>query len=402
MLAKDKSEKTQYILVNRKPNSAWNLNDPSSIQREDFEEVKRELPEIPGAKVRPGIGCIFPYFRHDEETLQKSLRQFLKIAAETDTPVLVQIDGENWWTGRPDLWNWWDPKKPGYDPANRENVEWFGWSSDQALKIAWRNWGKQHRIGPPPNLMSPRYRKESHKQMEILIPIILQWWKALPAEKKDLLVGIKVGWESSIGVNAWYFPDGNDLLDKPASEDPAYRLKTDELPGRGVAATGYAAVKTAGIRTKGDLTEADLAEVTRRHLEDLSRVASELGVPRGKLFTHGVGWKDGELLYEAAVNRYSSPGWSFYKHARDPKQDMGVQNALKKSNAPHWAAIEWLFQGPREVDSWRRALETTLSDENCRLICIFNWEGIRDSEPVLEAIRQTIAGSVESGKTDKR
>jgi hypothetical protein len=53
-------------------------------------------------------------------------------------------------------------------------------------------------------------------------------------------------------------------------------------------------------------TEADLAAVARRHLEDLSRIAAELGVGRDRLFTHGAGWKEKELLHSAAVNRRSS------------------------------------------------------------------------------------------------
>ena len=118
-----------------------------------------------------------------------------------------------------------------------------------------------------------------------------------------------------------------------------------------------------------------------------------MGVPRDRLFTHGAGWKDGELLYRAAVNQFSCPGWSFYRHAADPRQDIGVQEALKGSDAPWWAATEWLYPGPREVGPWRQALENTLADRRCRYLCIYNWEGIRDSEPVLEAIRQTVAAS---------
>jgi hypothetical protein len=161
-----------------------------------------------------------------------------------------------------------------------------------------------------------------------------------------------------------------------------------------VALIGYAAVKTAGIRTKGELTEADLAEVVRRHLDDLCRGAARLGVPREKLFTHVAGWKDRELLYQAALNEFSCPGWSFYQYAADPRLDRGVQEALQKSDAPVWAATEWLCQKPREVGPWRQALENTLADPRCRYLCIFNWEGIRDSAPVLEAIRQTVAASV--------
>ncbi len=152
------------------------------------------------------------------------------------------------------------------------------------------------------------------------VPVVVQldgeiWWKSLPKSRKDLFIGLKVGWESSIGVNAWYYPNGNALLDQPPSRDPQYGLKASDPPARGVARIGYAAVKTAGIRCKGTITEADLAEVAHRHLEDLARYAAGLGVPGGHLFTHAAGWKENERLYQAAVNRFRCPGWSFYRHA---------------------------------------------------------------------------------------
>jgi hypothetical protein len=236
--------------------------------------------------------------------------------------------------------------------------------------------------------------------MALLIPVVLDWWRALPPAKQDLFVGLKVGWESSIGVNAWYYPDGNALLARPSSDDPTSGLKAGEPPARGVAQIGYAAVRTAGLRDSGNLTEADLAEVVRRHLDDLCREAARLGVPREKLFTHVAGWKENELLYQTAVNPFSCPGWSFYQHAADPRQDAGVQGALKRSDAPWWAATEWLFQGPRETGPWRQALQNTLADRRCRYVCLYNWEDIRESAPVLEAIRQTVAASV--GKPSNR
>lgn len=396
-IAADDAPARQFILVNRRLDAGAYRDRPPAEARETFEEVRRVLPEIPGAQIRVGLGFILSYFRiADDDTLVASLRRVLEMAQATDTPVLIQLDGEQWWPARPDLWNWWDETKPGFKPANRENVEWTDWTSDHALKIAWRNWGQQLRVKPPPNLMSPAYRQACHKKMARLIPGIMQWWRALPPEQKDLLVGVKVGWESAIGLNAWYYPGGNNYLDQPAENDPSYRLEVDELPARGVVQIGYAAVKTAKIRTSGKITEADLAEVIRRHLEDLSRVAARLGVPRDKLFTHCGGWKDDELLYQSAVNEFSCPGWSFYKHAADPRKDNGVQRALKQSNAPFWAATEWLLPGPREVTPWRQALEATLADPRCRYVCIYNWEGIKDSEPVLEAIRQVVAARVET------
>ena len=73
----------------------------------------------------------------------------------------------------------------------------------------------------------------------------------------------------------------------------------------------------------------------------------------------------------------------------------GVQRNLAKSDAPYWAATEWLFQGKRETAAWRNALSNTLSDPRCRYVCIFNWESIRSSEPVLKAISELVEASVQ-------
>ena len=364
------------------------LNLANGSNPEVFARIGQKFRTSPTNHIRVGIGAIFSYLNQPPGKTAEDLRAFLWLAQETDTPVVIQLDGENWWNARPDLWNWWDPARPGFNPSNRCNVEWTGWSSDDAIKIAWRNWGRQIRVLPPPNLMSPRYREACHQEMAALVPIILDWWRALPPSQRDLLVGLKVGWESSIGVNAWYYPDGNSLLDKPEKDDSQSGLKPDQLPGRGVATIGYAAVSTAGLRQSGELTETDLAEIVRRHLTDLCREMARLGVPREKLFTHTAGWQPGEALYQAAVNSNSCPGWSFYRHAAEPQKDASVQAALKRSDAPYWAAVEWLYQGSHQVASWRRALETTLAQPRCRFLCIYNWEGIRDSQEILQAIRE--------------
>ena len=358
-----------------------------------FQRVAQDFKPPANASVRLGIGAIFSYLRHAPEQIRANLEEFLRLSAQHEVPIIVQLDGEQWWEARPDLWNWWDASKPGFNLSNRFNVEWSGWQPEDAVRIAWRNWGQTFRVQPPPNLMSPAYREACHTEMKRLLPVILDWWHGLPAEKRWLLIGVKLGWESSVGVNAWYYPDGNTLTDQPVSLDPTNGLKVSQVPARGVAQIGYAAVKTAGLRSEGEITEADLAEVVRRHLEDLSGVAANLGVPREKLFTHVGGWKENELLYAAALNPFSSPGWSFYRHADDPRQDGGVQAALSRSDAPYWAAAEWWFGGQNEVEPWQRALENTLADPRCRYLCIYNWDRVRVNQPALEALRKVLARS---------
>jgi len=49
------------------------------------------------------------------------------IARQTNVAVHFNVDDHIGWDQRPDLWNWYDPKKPGYNPDNRKNVEWYDW-----------------------------------------------------------------------------------------------------------------------------------------------------------------------------------------------------------------------------------------------------------------------------------
>jgi hypothetical protein len=274
-------------------------------------------------------------------------------------------------------------------------VEWYGWGPEYAMRIAWRNWGRQIRVLPPPNFMSPRYREACHREMRALIPVVLEWWRGLAPEKRELLIGIKLGWESAIGVNAFTIPGGNDLLGKPESDDPQIRLRADLVPGRGVLPIGYAAVTSAGLAHGGELREAHLAEIVRRHLDDLCSLAAELGVPRERLFTHVGGWKEEELLYDTPLNAHSCPGWSFYRHAADPGKDRGVQNALKRSDAPFWGAVEWLLEGKQPEEAWRLALQRTLAIPRCRYVCIYNWSGIRDDRGAVGALRSLLGSGPE-------
>ena len=382
------AEPAQFIVFNRAPGQGMNQSVPETLGIKQFEEVSARFPNRPGSRIKTGLSYIFSCFRTPPEMTLEALRVFLAAAEQTDTPVLVQIDTEHWWEARPDLWNWWDSSRPGYNPDNRKNVEWTGWSPQDAIKIAWRNWGRQIRVLPPPNLASPRYAAACREEIQRLVPTVMAWHARLPEDKKRLLIGIKLGHETSIGVNAYHYPSGNELSDKPAAQDPARPLDENDVLARGMAQIGFAALKTSGIRTNGMPTENEMRDVAQRYLEMLCREAALAGASRSLLFAHGAGWKDGELSYDVPVNPYACPGWSFYKHAADPRKDRGVQRNLTRSQAPYWAATEWLFQGSSNAIAWREALANTLSDPRCRYVCIFNWESIRSSDSALAAITE--------------
>jgi hypothetical protein len=372
-VAKREHNPARFILMN------------GELSEFDFARIADAFGRQKNKNVAVGVGVIISYLQaHPDQVLAK-LNNYLQLSELYELPMVVQLDGEQWWDYRSDLWNWWDPAQAGYDPANKDNVEWFGWTSDAAVKIGWRNWGRQLRVKPMPNLMSPAYRDACHVEMNRMVEAVKLWWNNLPDEKKYLFVGIKLGWESAIGVNNWYYPNGNDYLAQPEASDPSHGLTTSMLPSRGVQTIGYAAVKTAGLGKSGTLTDTMQAEVVRIHLEDLSRIANEAGIPRDRIFTHSGGWKEGEVLYTSAINEYSCPGWSFYDHAEDPTQDTGVMTSLEKSTAPYWAAAEWLLQGNKTKIEWMTALQHTLGEQT-RYVCIYNWNGIETNRNAVDAI----------------
>lgn len=389
------------ILSSSHPLAAADLSDryllvnlhPSEINESTFARIAELAAARSAHGPRLGVGGIISYLRHAPHKSLADLQRLLALSQTYSLPVIVQLDGEQWWQARPDLWNWWDPNRPGYDPANAANVEWSGWGPEHALKIAWRNWGRQLRVLPPPNLMSPRYRAACHEAMQPLLAEIVRWHSALPPDQAHLFVGVKVGWESAIGMGSHYYPGGNDMLDQDPALDPVERANAEELPGRGFQPIGYAAVSTAGLARAGDLREQHLAEVIHRHLDDLAATVRTAGLPREQVFTHAGGWKEGELLYAAAVNPHSCPGWSFYQHARDPRGDRTAMAALATSDAPYWGAVEWLPVGAGTAQAWAAAVRTTLGADRCRYLCAYNWRKIANNKPALAGIRATLAAA---------
>jgi hypothetical protein len=310
-------------------------------------------------------------------------------------PVLVTLDGQNWWQHRPDLWNWWDPNGAGYNPSNVFNVEWTGWSPTQAVKVCWRNWGRQLRVVPAPNIASPKVVAAHLEGVRALAPIILEWQRRLPASRRWLFGGVKLGSEAGVGYNAFYYPDGNRYQEQwphDWSHDPTNGLAPAKGLSSGVCQLGYAAVRSAGLKDRGEITREDIARVTQQYLERLCREAHAAGLPREALFTHQGGtyapWER-HLPFWPAFNRWSLPGWSFYHGG--PREAAPLEAEMKAAKQERWAAAEWWWGGASAAD-WEKHLRSTLSFRDCRFICVYNWnQGMfKDSAAGQEAVRRLV------------
>jgi hypothetical protein len=380
----------QYIFLNRAPGPQWKQNNPESINDALFREPLDAVGEKGTPERRLGIAFILSYLDGSTDTLEQSLRRVLALSEKHDTPVLFALDGENWWGGRPDLWNWFDKTKPGYDPANRENVEWTDWTPESAVKIGWRNWGRQIRVLPQPNLASPRFREASRVPLARLAKVIRSWGNGLPKERRYLYPGIKVGWEASLGINAYYYPEGNRYWDDSptdASKDPTTGLNMRKDFAGGLAPLGYAAMTSKGWKHSGALTLADQERITADYLEFVSGVCRRAGLPRTEIFTHSGGqFAPWELHYShrVSINRNATPGWSLYGHPPDEAGDLGT--SMDKAKIDDWCAAEWL-PNARTAEEWAKAYRDVLKFRRCRFVDLYNWEGIRNKPEAIEGLR---------------
>jgi hypothetical protein len=382
----------QYIFFNLAPTTrvGWRQDRPETFSVESFQQINETLGTRGSDKLRVGVSYPFSILETKPPQLARSLRQMLKSARATDTPVLITLDGQNWWEKRPDLWNWWDPGLAGYDPGNRFNVEWTGWGPEHAVKIGWRNWGSQIRVRPAPNLSSPRFLAEHWKAYDALVPILVRWQRSLPADKRYLFGGLKLGWEASINVNAYYHEDGNRIFERSPDDPSGDPKEHDPRKGWtfGLPALGYAAVSTAKVKVSGTLTKEDIETVVHRYLEALSREAHRRGMPVDMIFTHQGGtyapW-DKHLSFKPAINAYSIPGYSFYSH--DPADCGSLAADLTAAGREQWAASEW-WRGAADKAGWIASFEATLGFRKCRFVCVYNWGSFIQQPGALAAVRE--------------
>ena len=325
-----------------------------------------------GYDVAVGQGLLFYIFQRPLDTHKEALRKHLQLSEQYNVPVLVQLDPITFWDNVPELWNWFDTSISGYNDANRENVEWTSWSSADAVKLGWLNWGSQIRLRPMANLFSPAYQAAVKERMDALISIVANWYEGLPATKKHLLIGVKITGELGVGVNNWHYTGGNDLYGKSDSNDPRSGINMNNKPSRSngdVSTIGYAGCKYAGIKSSGEITGNDIAELEHKFTLFVSEVAMKHGIPREKVFAHAGGV--GNDL-DACINDLVCPSWSFYgADASDGKNATYCLNLFKNSSAPCWGVAEWAISASASADTWASSIRKSLSIDRCYFLSIY-------------------------------
>ncbi|MDR2172749.1 MAG: glycoside hydrolase family 99-like domain-containing protein [Burkholderiales bacterium] len=358
---------------------------------------------------------------YDTPAMKKALENTLAASLATDVPVIIRLDGKEWWELRPDLWNWWNENEVGYNPGNINNVERFDWGTgaDTAVKIGWRDWGAQMRVPPAPNLASLAYRAAQKECLDLLLLTIVEWYKSLPDDKKYLFGGLMLGWEVSTYLNSYYYNDGNSYL--------AFHRNDGKDPQNGPLSSmplGYAAAQTlkergVDIQTSGRITEATGDAICADYLDFLIGLAVNHGIPANRIITHGIThvetqWHGGGLSGKGAVSSIPGviPGWSWQGLSRGNPLSH-VDRLIDYAEGGPWSLSETASGisdhsgSPSGVGVYKTVaevqerLEEVLAYKNNRYIIFVNWGGqspgqnygVKYQPILLEAIKRALLGS---------
>jgi DUF1680 family protein len=327
------AERTKYLIFWSEPEKAGELAERVGMKGDGQSRIL-------------GFGLPTPTFEI-EERLPSVIRAAFAAARKHDMAVMLHFDLHLAWKKRPDLWNWFDPNKPGFNPDNKYNVEWHGWDGPPN-KVHYLNHGVLERLPPNMCYTSKKARAEVARIVSKVIgPVLREEIAKLNADGKGaLFAGILVGSEPSI--------------DDYSKNDPerAAMIKRDGEPATPL---GYRALLDRGYSAKNppaDFRQA-LAKIVQETVAFWCEQFVDAGLPRDKLYPHVAAPAPIEVMNApiwTAFNAYSRPGWTTYAVEVLERSFQPIYDELAKHGNPPWGGVEANAGIPGSVVDWETYL----------------------------------------------
>jgi len=293
-----------------------------------------------------GFHLIIPAWRFDPEytvnknaDISRAVRGAFDLAIRNDVAVHFTVESHEW-NNRPDLWNYADKDKPGYDPKNRANVEWSDFDGTPHPH-RYRDWGTPESMPPVICYNSPTVLREVSRLINevVALPLKEGLEKLKEAGKEHLFSGLTVGAEPSL-PNYENIDRHNPRIAKLMDQDgsPKTRLGYNALTNKGYSKNN----------PPEDFGRA-LAKVNEDYTTYWCRKLAEAGIPTNKMYTHvaaGAGVIGSPALeftnapIEIAFNDYSRPGWTTYPVGPLRNDFEALYAELERHGNPHWASTE--------------------------------------------------------------
>lgn len=293
-----------------------------------------------------GFGVACSTFEQERQ-VPESIHRAFAIARAKNLAVMLHFDFHVDWSNRPDLWNWFDPTKAGYNPENRRNVEWFGWDGPPA-KARYLNWGEAERMAPPMCFTSKAVRAEwSRLIRDVIAPPLKRELAALDRGGQGrLFAGVLVGSEP--------------MFDNYAHTDPD-TAKLVAADGAPLGQLGYRALLDRGFSKQhppSDIHRA-LGKIIQETVAFWCKSFAQAGIPTSKLYPHIPAGAPIEMTSSpiwAAFNAWSRPGWSTYPVGPLQSNFQPVYDELKLHGSPPWGGVEANVGMPGALVGWESYL----------------------------------------------
>lgn len=293
-----------------------------------------------------GFGQPCPTFQVEKQ-VPALVHACFEAARKHNVAVMLMFDLHIAWQNRPDLWNWFDPSKPGYDPANKANVEWFGWNG-QPAKVRYLDNGITERFAPPPCFTSKRLRHEWTRLVrQVVAPAILRELSVLKREGKErLFAGVLVGNEPMYDNYAHAGPEMATMIADDGS--PSGQLGYRSLLDRGFSKN----------HPPAHIHEA-LGAIIQETVAFWCRQFADAGISPSRLYTHVPAQPPLELMsvpISAAFNKWARPGWTTYPIMQLEKGFQPLYRELHAHANPPWGGVEANVGFPGSAVDWETYL----------------------------------------------
>jgi hypothetical protein len=302
-----------------------------------------------------GVGARIPVWVRDESIIIQAIREGFDTAMRANVAVHFNVVDIIGWEERYDLWNWYDPEKRGYNPDNKQNVEWYDWEGTANKR---RYFHPEGRPTQTPHICynSPTVEKEIGRIVSKVIgPALRKELDKLKRQNKEyLFAGLTVGEEAG-------FDDYSNIPEKsqiPHSSSGANLMQQQILKMLSQAATlidedgaphsrlGYCSLTNAGYSKSNpprDVNDA-LADIIQNYIEFWDKQFVDAGISCSRIYTHVAASpaQDGKnnAPLRVVFNPYARPGWTTYAIGTLQNGFKPLYDALVKHGNPAWGGVE--------------------------------------------------------------
>ena len=322
-----------------------------------------------------------PAFVISDVRLQAIVRRFFEVAREKDLSISIKITGYVWWdyskTDCVACDHIWDSAT---HPDWAEHVEWWGWSSNYvwakniAPETLWRNWGTPFQIHiPHPNFDSLKFRQLAQSKVLVVgAEIVKEYQKLINERRPYLFTAFIPESEVSYGLN---FATADPIVSQFGVN--VYRQRhcpTDVLqclPPKPVDKTREQWItEMSDTYYRPSDFWLTLIQAAQDYLTFIAKTAYDIGIPKDKIISHSIlsyKLQSGNQVnqdvsfFDAALNDYSIPGYSFYHEGIIAPSTIDHLMFLKNTRKINkFALVEYLDYA--DLTEWERNYDSLINN----------------------------------------